>query len=337
MTAAAPRPPARLNERTVLAYLARRGLADGSRPGESRVRPLSGGVSADVFAVCTPEGAWVVKQALPQLRVRQQWLATPARAVTEARALQLAAQLLPGRVPPLELFDPDEYVVVERMAPPELADWKATLLAGGGDVATAEALGVTLATLHRSTLGDASLNADFRDTTAFIELRIVPFHQAASAALPELAGRLGQLAAELLDRPLCLVHGDFSPKNILADGGRLWVLDWEVAHIGNPVFDLAFLIAHLVCKAVHAPGRSAHYQMCAQAFLDVYRDQVPEALLPESAGLAAHVAGIVLARTDGMSPAEYLNPGQRAEARDLARRVLGRPSTTISDLWRLLP
>jgi 5-methylthioribose kinase len=341
VTATTPDQTARLRETTVLGYLVRRGVVTEEAAGSetSRVQVLGGGVSADVFAVWTPDGAWVVKQALSQLRVRQRWLATPQRAVTEGRALALAARILPGRVPPLVLVDADAYVVVEGMAPTGLVDWKAVLLAGGGghDVATARGLGDGLAVLHRSTWDDPSLEADFGDTATFVELRIVPFHRASSAARPELAARLSELAADLFDRPRCLVHGDFSPKNILADGGRLWVLDWEVAHLGNPVFDLAFLVAHLVCKAVHAPGHRPLYQACAETFLDAYRAGMPAELVPKAESLAAHVAAIVVARTDGMSPADYLDDPQRDRARDLARRVLDTPSTTIADLWRQLP
>jgi aminoglycoside phosphotransferase (APT) family kinase protein len=43
------------------------------------------------------------------------------------------------------------------------------------------------------------------------------------------------------DPPQCLVHGDFKANNLVAgDGGRFAIIDWELAHIGDPLEDLAW-------------------------------------------------------------------------------------------------
>ncbi|MCB5160976.1 phosphotransferase [Marinomonas algarum] len=42
---------------------------------------------------------------------------------------------------------------------------------------------------------------------------------------------------QLLPRVLC--HNDINPKNLLMDDADLWVIDWEYAGIGDPLFDLA--------------------------------------------------------------------------------------------------
>jgi aminoglycoside phosphotransferase (APT) family kinase protein len=40
----------------------------------------------------------------------------------------------------------------------------------------------------------------------------------------------------------CLVHGDFRNGNLVLDGGGLAaVLDWELAHLGDPMEDLGWL------------------------------------------------------------------------------------------------
>ena len=45
------------------------------------------------------------------------------------------------------------------------------------------------------------------------------------------------------DRPLCLVHNDFRNGNLLVNklSGISGVLDWEIAHIGNPIRDIGWL------------------------------------------------------------------------------------------------
>jgi aminoglycoside phosphotransferase (APT) family kinase protein len=60
---------------------------------------------------------------------------------------------------------------------------------------------------------------------------------------PRLTAVLAWLKANIPDRTTAsIVHGDVGLHNALADGGRLTaVLDWERAHLGDPVEDLAYL------------------------------------------------------------------------------------------------
>jgi hypothetical protein len=44
----------------------------------------------------------------------------------------------------------------------------------------------------------------------------------------------------LRQRPFCLLHGDLHRGNLVVDGqGRLWTIDWELAMMGDPLYDLA--------------------------------------------------------------------------------------------------
>jgi aminoglycoside phosphotransferase (APT) family kinase protein len=77
-------------------------------------------------------------------------------------------------------------------------------------------------------------------------------------------------AQELLDRVprTSLVHSDLNPKNLLVDPDTLevtGVLDWEFAHAGGPTTDLGNLL------------RLDRDPAFADAVLDVYRTQVPDA------------------------------------------------------------
>jgi 5-methylthioribose kinase len=186
------------------------------------------------------------------------------------------------------------------------------------------------------TFGDATLCRDFGDTESFIALRIDPFHKTVAERLPDLAERLMELADQLIDCRVCLVHGDFSPKNVLADGADLWVIDWEVAHMGNPIFDVAFLLAHLLCKTAHAPQSAQLYRDCAQRFLTSYDNHIRGELRPDPPALVEHTAAVVLARTDGKSPAAYLSSAQRDTARRAAIGWLTETPTRgeVIQLWR---
>lgn len=312
------RPAPLLSPGTVGAYLVGRGLLPPGRPAQAV--ELGGGVSNIVLAV----GPYVVKQALPRLRVADEWLAKQERALTEAEALRLAARLTPGRVPPLADVDPSLCAVTIGRAPEGWRTWKAALLDGEADPAVAEALGSILACWHAATAGDGDVARRFADWEAFEQLRVDPYHRTVARRHPDLAPAVCRLIADMAARRAALVHGDFSPKNVLLGDGGLWVLDFEVAHFGDPDFDLAFMLTHLALKAVHRPQRRQGYRRCAEAFLTAYRLGAP-AFAPVPQRLARHLGCLMVARVDGKSPAEYLTAAGREEARERGRRLLLRP------------
>jgi aminoglycoside phosphotransferase (APT) family kinase protein len=148
---------------------------------------------------------------------------------------------------------------------------------------------------------------------------------------PDLETEIEAVIGRMAERSVCLVHGDFSPKNVLVNDRSFWVIDWEIAHIGDPTFDLAFLVAHLACKAIHRPLEAARYRGCAETFLATYFDRSQVAV--DNDGLVRLVGGLVLARADGKSPADYFDATEQAAARALGRRVLEGDITDTADLW----
>jgi 5-methylthioribose kinase len=316
------------------AHLARRGLI--ASPADLRVLPLAGGVSNDVVAVSAPGLDAVVKQALGKLRVAEEWLADPARLATEGRALRLAGALLPGSVPRV-LDLADGYLVIER-APRDWHTWKDDLLAGSADAGIGSRLGNALGQWQRLTLSNAEVAGAFGSLTAFNQLRVDPFHRTVAQRHPDLAGVIGTTIETMEQGRACLVHGDYTPKNVLVSpaGDGLWVIDWEVAHVGDPTFDPASTLGHLLLKTVHCPAAAAGYSGVARAFLaglDAGRDGLVN---PDSAQLIRQVGCLLLARVDGKSPAEYLDADGKARTRALARRLLTAPPATITDAWELL-
>lgn len=74
--------------------------------------------------------------------------------------------------------------------------------------------------------------------------------QKAGVYLPPDVGRALEIATELRKMPLrkdppVLCHHDFFWENLLFDGSKLWIVDWEYADWDDPFYDLAgFCIAH---------------------------------------------------------------------------------------------
>ena len=67
-----------------------------------------------------------------------------------------------------------------------------------------------------------------------------------------------------------LVHGDVSPKNILCGPHGPVFLDAECAWYGDPVFDLAFCLNHMLLKCLWRPQWSARYLACFDALAAAY-------------------------------------------------------------------
>src|SRR5690606_12967762 len=104
-----------------------------------------------------------------------------------------------------------------------------------------------------------------------------------------------------------LVHGDVSPKNILVSkrDGHPILLDAECAWYGDPAFDAAFCLNHLLLKSVHVPAIRSALHAQAAVFAATWLDHFPPAL---RGGLEARAAALLpclmLARVDGKSPVE---------------------------------
>lgn len=71
----------------------------------------------------------------------------------------------------------------------------------------------------------------------------------APAAMAELLDRYGELRARYRTDPADLVasHNDLNPRNILYDGSRLWLVDWESAFLADRYVDLS-CIANLFAR-----------------------------------------------------------------------------------------
>ena len=309
-------------------HLRRRGVLTGG--GTATL--LTGGVSGVVVLVSAGDRRLVVKQALDRLSVATEWLAKPERVLTEAAALALLHDITPAHTPELVDVDPSALVLTMTAAPAGWQPWKSVLLdeppSGARFAAVALALGRILAAWHQQTWGDPAVADRFADYEAFEQLRVAPFHRVVRARHPALATAIDACVADLTTARECLVHGDFSPKNVLVGpDSPLWVLDFEVAHVGAAVFDLAFLQCHLLLKAVHRPDAAPALRAAATAFLTGY-GPIP------STRLGWHTACLLLARVDGTSPADYLTPTARDRVRALASAALAAPSSpSIDDLW----
>jgi 5-methylthioribose kinase len=292
------------------------------------VTPLGGGVSNTVLLAETVHGRLVIKQALERLRVAEEWRADPARTLREAAALRDVAGLLPaGATPGVVFVDEQNYIYAMEAAPEGAQDWKTLLLAGVIDPAVGGAVGRLLARQVASTRAVVPWRERYGDQRVFDELRLDPYYRFTAARHLDLAPCFARATARCRGRAASLVHGDWSPKNLLIAGGRPMVIDYEVVHYGDAAFDAAFLFNHLLLKSYHRPQWRSRYGEVAAAF---WREAAP---VVDVEGVKLHLGCLLLARVDGKSPAEYLVCETKPTLRALARSILLTPPGDVLELW----
>ncbi|WP_222440626.1 phosphotransferase family protein [Siccirubricoccus deserti] len=317
-----PSPPAE-----ILAGLRAMGLLP---PGVAvQGEPLTGGVSSDIWRVTLPgRGEVCVKRALPKLKVAADWRAPVSRNLYEARWMRRAAAAAPGAVP--ALLGQDEAtgaLAMEWLPPAKNALWKSRLRDGHADPGFAAEVARRLARIHAATAADPTVAAEFPTDAIFHAIRLEPYLLAAARAHPDRAAALEALVATTAGTKRALVHGDVSPKNILDGPGGPVFLDAECAWWGDPAFDLAFCLNHLLLKCLWTPAVRAGFLACFDALASTYLagvDWEPAAAI--EARTAHLLPGLFLARVDGKSPVEYLTAERdKDRVRRVARALLAAP------------
>ncbi|HEY8583382.1 MAG TPA: phosphotransferase [Capillimicrobium sp.] len=309
-----------LREDNVVSVLEELGVVPAGVP--TGVRSLSGGVANTVLAVAWPAGEVVVKQALPKLRVRADWAFDPARSKVERDALAVLGRLLPaGSVPDVVAYHETDDVLVMTHAPAGGVTWKAPLLAGDADAGVAAQVGTLLGLTHRQAADDDAARACFADIWPLVQGRVDPFHRVVAERHPDLRATILDEVDRLLATRTTLVLGDCSPKNVIAYPDRVMLIDLEVAHWGDPAFDVAFMLAHLTLKARRRPEASAPLRACADAFVDAHAAAAGTRRPPDGA-IVAELGCLLLSRVDGKSPVEYLTHVDGDAVRSAARALL---------------
>ncbi len=298
---------------------------------------LPGGVSNRTVLVEPPNAAaFVLKQALAKLRVATDWYSHPDRIHREALGLRWLVQLAPpGTTTPLVFEDKTHHLLAMQAVPRPHENWKSQLLAGRVEAAHVKQFGQILGTIHRRARERREEIAPvFDDRTFFDSLRLEPYYRFTATLRPEAAGFYADLIAETTASRLTLVHGDYSPKNVLVSQDTLVLLDHEVIHFGDPAFDLGFSLTHFLSKAHHLPARRQTFWSAARLFWEAYRQTAGELALSHGfeARVVRHTVACLLARVDGRSPLEYLGETEKNRQRTAVLSLLGNLPTIVPEL-----
>lgn len=331
-----PRRPADGPDPQIIDFVAHSGLVRRGRlAGFER---LPGGVSSDIWLVHADPTSFCVKRALPRLRVAADWRAPIERNTKEAAWIKAVAGFMPQAVPALLAEDANAGMFAMSYLPPQSYEgWKAQLQRGHAVPATAAEVGRRLARIHSRFARSPVAALDFATDAIFHAIRLEPYLLATARAHPDRAAALERLAQTTARTKLTLVHGDVSPKNILVGPEGPVFIDAECAWFGEPAFDLAFCLNHLLLKCLWVPPAAARllaaFDSLAEAYLGGVDWEPCEAIDRRTAHL---LPGLFLARIDGKSPVEYLTEESDKEAvRHVARSLLARPPDRLAEIRRV--
>jgi 5-methylthioribose kinase len=308
---------------------------------EPTVRVLAGGVSNKTVLVERSGGeSWVYKQALPKLRVSVDWFSDPARIHREAEALRWLPKLAPrDTITPLVSEDREHHLLAMMAVPQPHQNFKTILLtATQVDLNRVRQFGLLIGMIHRKAY-ERRLEVEpvFEDRSFFESLRVEPYYSYTALQISAAAPFLNDLVEETRAARLTLVHGDYSPKNVLVpEGGRIVLLDHEVIHWGDPAFDVGFALAHLLSKGNHRRELRGEFASASNEFWSGYWTEVrgmPWHLALEQWSVR-HALGCLLARVAGRSPLEYLSADERGRQSDAAVHLMRSPPGTVAELVR---
>ncbi|SEO99216.1 phosphotransferase family protein [Amycolatopsis saalfeldensis] len=247
---------------------------DGQRPGlvtgELSAEVVQGGRSNLTYIVTDGAGRWVVRR--PPLGHVLPTAHDMAREFRVISGLHDTAVPVPETVvlcQDADVLGAQFYVMEFVAGTPYRSDKQLAELGPARTRAIADALVDTLVDLHAVDPAAAGLG-DFGRPDGFLERQLRRWKKqldgSRSRDLPGVDTLHDRLAAKLpVSGPPSIVHGDYRLDNVLVDGDdRITaVLDWEMSTLGDPLTDVALLVAYaerdkvslqMVSNASSAPG-----------------------------------------------------------------------------------
>lgn len=324
-----------MNKEKIKSLLQKENLVTGS---EIQFTPLKGGVSSDIFLVSDGKNSVVVKQALPKLNVDDDWYADTSRNNNEQKFLRYLSGIKKDAVPKLLYSNSEHSFFVMEFLDEEFQNWKRQMLNGFFNAQVANKSAVLLATIHKKSWHNEDLKEEFNKAENFYELRTEPYLVTTGERHDELKDLFFDEVERLKTYQEAIVHGDFSPKNILVNKERIVLLDHEVAWFGDPAFDLAFFLNHLYLKMLVYYKKSGVIKDLTNVAWTTYFDQMGERILQEMETRTNRLLlMMMLARIDGKSPVEYLDNDQQEFVRRFVKKHLPAKSFTqkeINSEWK---
>ena len=296
---------------------------------------LTGGVSSDIWKIDDKKRIICLKKAKKKLKVKQNWNAPLVRNMYEASWNEEVYKNFPFVVPKVLFKSKKPYFFVMHYYDEKLFPvWKKNLLANNIDYTFAIKVAEYLYKIHNIFFRKNNISKKFDNMHIFSELRIKPYVINLIKKHIDLKEKFIDISLSLSKNKMTLIHGDISPKNILVKNKTPIFLDAECATYGDPAFDIAFCLNHLMLKKIKLKDSSKVLQKSFDLFIKKYLQNVnwenPKDLEKRVSKL---LPVLMLSRIDGKSPVEYITEeNEKDEVRLFSRNLIIKPVKSVSQI-----
>lgn len=303
-----------LNRKNIPNYLSSNGLAMADEPVE--VMPLKGGNVNRIFLAKTKERNLVLKQALARTQFNKDISLSPNRSLTEYKVMKLWKKRTGSEsIPFVYMFDYKEYILVMEAIPEEYEKLTYSLLSGDANLSIAKQLGKFLAKVHNITYHNKKLKKAFRNNEVFRKLKMGLFHYSCYNHLKDenkdekAKKNVRKTIEKSLMNKVVLIHGDFQPKNILVNNDRFYLVDYEVATLGDPAYDLGNICAqYLLAGIINYPIRKKYYSEIKMILFEYFKHSLLTNIHDKmKMNLVQHFAPVIYGRTFGPANIQFLD------------------------------
>ena len=299
---------------------------------------ITEGVSSDIWHVKTEIGLeFCIKRALKKLTVKEDWFAPVSRSNFEASYFKACQNVNSKSFPKILGHDKKNYILaMEWFRPEKYILWKKKLLDISFDKKEANLISNILNKKHSYFYDNSKFKTEFENDKTFYDIRIEPYIIFTSNSYPEHKNYFVDAAKSLVSNKKTVIHGDFSPKNILIGPDFPVILDAETACWGDPIFDLAFCNNHIILKSILNSSNKKKYMLLSKEFIETYISKInwedKNSFIDRFLKL---VPLLILARLDGKSPIEYYQDKHVKKARTLGLKVLDDKIKNINSFFSI--
>lgn len=212
----------------------------------SQVASLAGGNFNHSYRVCTPLGSYVVRLS----PAPDAWLASDRRAERQLHGIAAEAGLAPQIV---HADQRDRWLITQYV---EGRLWSEADFAAADRL---KRLAELLQRLHALT-APVEARVDVLHSLQGYMKRIAASGLATGGSFAPLLERAGEQweASGAHTRAPAPVHHDLNGANIIDDGSRLTLIDWECAAVSDPLLDIACVLSYYEAARPHAPLLLTH-------------------------------------------------------------------------------
>ena len=297
-------------------------------------KKITTGVSSDIWYVETKKKKFCIKRALNKLTVKEDWFAPVDRNNFEAKYFKECKKIVPNSFPRILGHDSKKYILAMQWYDNnKYLVWKNKLLNDHVSNREAHMVARILIKIHNFFYGKKKFEKEFLNDKTFHAIRIEPYILFTSNSYPQFKKNFISVANSLVRNKKTLIHGDFSPKNILLGKSYPVILDAETACWGDPVFDLAFCLNHIVLKSIYKNNKIEYLEL-GKNFIETYLKYLNYEKVDSFLNRFFSILPLfILARIDGKSPVEYFNEKHKQCARNFGAGLLGIKKIELSNFF----